>query len=206
MATHIERKEQLTLERRKQILGAALKVFSDRGYGESTMAEVAEEAGVGVGTLYNYYENKDDLLLAIVQNLIVSEGLTSIMSSMDGQGDAHFMNSFLKDRLGFAMGNAQPILFLLFEIQRDPKLRKQYIRQVIGPGIAALEDFIRLQIKKGAFREVDEKIVARTIVGSIIGNALLYRLEQRDSPLSKSRLGEAACEISGLFLRGMEKA
>jgi len=203
MTTRIKRKERIAKSRRKQILRAALSVFSTRGYGESTMAEVAAEAGVGVGTLYNYYENKRDLLISLVQKLMISEGLIHILDKMADQSSRDFMDSLLEERLEFGFGNVQTILFFLFEIQRDAKLQQQYIHKVVGPLIARIEDYIRLQVRRGDFRKVNEKIIARTMTGAIIGSMILYYLEQRDSPLKRANHKEIAHELSGLFMNGL---
>jgi AcrR family transcriptional regulator len=169
------------------------------------MADVARAAGVGVGTLYNYYKNKRDLMISMLQGLLVSEGLVNILDKMDGQSSRQFMDLLLHERLEFAFGNAQTIMFLLFEIQHDDKLRKQYLQQVVGPILNRIEDFIRFQVKSGAFRDVDERVIARTMTGAIIGSALLYRLEQRESPFKKTRLKEVAHELSGLFIDGLAR-
>ena len=205
MVTRIKRKERITRDRRKQILKAALSVFSTKGYGESTMADIAEAAGVGVGTLYNYYKNKRDLLISLVERLLFTEGLISIVSRMDGQGDRQMIDLLLQERLEFAIGNAQTIIFLFFEIQRDAKLRKHYVQKVVNPAITKLEDFIRSQVKRGNFRQVDDRIIARTIMGTLIGSAILYRLEQHDSPFKKAHLKEISGEIGSLFFTGLEK-
>ena len=205
MVTRIKRKERITRDRRKQILKAALSVFSTKGYGESTMADVAEAAGVGVGTLYNYYKNKRDLLISLVERLLFTEGLISIVSRMDGQGDRQMIDLLLQERLEFAIGNAQTIIFLFFEIQRDARLRKHYVQKVVNPAITKLEDFIRSQVKRGNFRQVDDRIIARTIMGTLIGSAILYRLEQHDSPFKKAHLKEISGEIGSLFFTGLEK-
>ncbi len=47
------------------ILKAAVAVFSLRGYHASTVADVAKEAGVATGTIYNYFERKEDLLIEL---------------------------------------------------------------------------------------------------------------------------------------------
>ena len=203
MTTRIKRTEHLTKTRRKQILTAALSVFSTKGYGESTMADVATAAGVGVGTLYNYYKNKRDLLISLVQKLMISQGLIHILDNMADRSSRDFMDSLLEDRLEFGFGNAQTILFLFFEIQRDTKLRRQYLQDVITPLLARIEEYVRLQIRRGDFRKVDEKIISRTMAGAIIGSVLLYSLEQRDSPFKKARLNEISHELSGLFMNGI---
>ncbi len=51
--------------KRRAILDAAQKVFDARGYEAATMEEVAEEAGVSKGTLYNYFQNKEDLFAKV---------------------------------------------------------------------------------------------------------------------------------------------
>jgi AcrR family transcriptional regulator len=205
MTTRLKRKERITKTRRKQILKAALSVFSARGYGESTMSDIAAAAEVGVGTLYNYYKNKRDLLISLVQKLLISESLINILDKMSAQPSRDFMDQLLEERLEFGFENAQTILFLIFEIQRDAKLRHKYMQHVVSPLLARIEDYIRVQVKSGAFRKVDERIIARSLTGVIIGSMILYRLEQRDSPFRKTKLKEIAHELGGLFIDGLER-
>ena len=53
-------------EKRRRILAAAQEVFAERGFDAARMEEVARRARVGKGTLYNYYESKEDLLIHAV--------------------------------------------------------------------------------------------------------------------------------------------
>jgi TetR/AcrR family fatty acid metabolism transcriptional regulator len=50
-------------EKYHQILDAAVKVFAEQGFFQSTVAQIAREAGVADGTIYLYFKNKDDILL-----------------------------------------------------------------------------------------------------------------------------------------------
>jgi len=52
--------------RRERILEAALSAFGELGFEAASMASIAEMAELGVGTLYNYFPSKGDLLLALV--------------------------------------------------------------------------------------------------------------------------------------------
>lgn len=54
---------KLVGERRAQILRAAVKLFSDEGYYTTTIAQIAREAGVSTGLIYQYFGDKDDVLL-----------------------------------------------------------------------------------------------------------------------------------------------
>lgn len=59
-------REAKKLRSRKLILAAARRLFREQGYTETRVDEIAEVAGVAVGTCYNYFEHKGDMLLAIV--------------------------------------------------------------------------------------------------------------------------------------------
>jgi AcrR family transcriptional regulator len=54
---------KLVGERRAQILRAAVKLFSDKGYYTTTISQIAREAGVSTGLIYQYFGDKDDVLL-----------------------------------------------------------------------------------------------------------------------------------------------
>lgn len=66
-------KEEILIEsstnedKKAKILKAAVKVFADKGYNASTMSEIAHEANTAEGTIYNYFDNKSDLLFSIPQ-------------------------------------------------------------------------------------------------------------------------------------------
>ncbi len=47
----------------QQILTAAINVFAERGFSQSTISQIAQEAGVADGTIYLYFKNKDDILV-----------------------------------------------------------------------------------------------------------------------------------------------
>jgi AcrR family transcriptional regulator len=63
----------LVQRRREQIFRAATRVFISRGYHEATVREIAEEAGLSLGSLYSYIRTKEDILY------LVFERLTSVL-------------------------------------------------------------------------------------------------------------------------------
>ena len=70
------RRERQKLEREQRILAAARRLFDRRGYLNTSMEDVARRAGLAVGTLYNYFSSKDQLLVALSQ--IDTEHLLSV--------------------------------------------------------------------------------------------------------------------------------
>ncbi len=54
-------------DKRALIIEAAARIFARRGYGRTVVAEIAAEAGVGKGTIYEYFESKEALFFAVFQ-------------------------------------------------------------------------------------------------------------------------------------------
>ncbi len=61
------RRERQKLSRRRRIVTAARRLFARRGYGATAIEDVAAAAGLAVGTVYNYFPSKGDLLAAIIR-------------------------------------------------------------------------------------------------------------------------------------------
>lgn len=59
-------RERQKTERHRRIVGAAASLFAEVGYEQASMEAIADRAEVSKGTIYNYYQNKGELLLAIV--------------------------------------------------------------------------------------------------------------------------------------------
>jgi AcrR family transcriptional regulator len=69
-----------TEQRRAEILEAALHLFSSKGFHDTTMEEVAREAGVAKGTIYLYFQSKEHLLLALKRDFM--QGLTDVVANI----------------------------------------------------------------------------------------------------------------------------
>ncbi|WP_298836709.1 TetR/AcrR family transcriptional regulator [uncultured Roseobacter sp.] len=59
-------REKQKADRQERILGAAVRLFRASGYRSVRIEDIARDAGVSVGTVYNYYQNKGDILIAVV--------------------------------------------------------------------------------------------------------------------------------------------
>lgn len=62
----LPRREREKLRQRQEMLAAALDLFAQRGYHNTSMHEIAEKAEFAIGTLYKFFENKEDLYKALV--------------------------------------------------------------------------------------------------------------------------------------------
>jgi AcrR family transcriptional regulator len=77
---------QLVEQRHEQIFRAATRVFISRGYHEATVREIAEEAGLSLGSLYSYIRTKEDILYLVFERLTAALR-ESIRAAMQGLTD-----------------------------------------------------------------------------------------------------------------------
>ncbi|MCU4174781.1 TetR/AcrR family transcriptional regulator [Carboxylicivirga sp. N1Y90] len=58
--------EKIREERKQQILNVALEVFADNGFSSTSIAKIAQKAGISKGLIYNYFESKEELVTSIM--------------------------------------------------------------------------------------------------------------------------------------------
>jgi AcrR family transcriptional regulator len=65
-----EQFEEIREKSREKILSAALELFANKGYGSTSIDSIAKKAGISKGLIYNYYESKKSILLAIYEDVM----------------------------------------------------------------------------------------------------------------------------------------
>lgn len=78
--------------KRKQILDTALNLFSDSGFHATSISKIAKEAGISKGLMYNYFDSKEALLFAIVDEIS-----TEIMDMMNPDHDDEITTQEMED-------------------------------------------------------------------------------------------------------------
>jgi AcrR family transcriptional regulator len=198
-------RRRLTPEQREtQILEAALAVFSRRGYDKATVPDIAREAGIAVGTIYNYFPSKREVLVAITEKYIIAP-FKEVANNPPKTGEFGFIFSLIEERLNFGMEGVEKFIPLFVEILHDPELRRDYADKVIRPVMNMMEKLVESRIKAGAFRDVDPSVITRAIGGMVIGFMLLYRMEGEKSPVHKIDRKELANELASLVFTGLIK-
>jgi AcrR family transcriptional regulator len=204
MVKREDRIKQITEKRREQILNAALNIISRYGFDRATIPDVAREAGISVGTIYNYYESKRDLLLAIADKFVI-EPFADFIKRGSTEGDTAFITAIMENRLNFGLDNVGKFLPIFNEVQKDEELRRNYYEKVLKPVMAMMENFVTSRMEQGAFREINPHLLTRAVGGMVIGFMILYRLEGEESPLHKMDRQKMAAELAGLIFQGLRK-
>jgi AcrR family transcriptional regulator len=122
----VQQRSRLTVD---QILEAAARVFAKRGYAGATTNHIAERAGVSIGSLYQYFPNKDTILVALHARHMesASEILRKMMEEALGEKAApeDLLHRFVRQII--EMHASEPALHhvLLYEGPRTPELSKK---------------------------------------------------------------------------------
>jgi AcrR family transcriptional regulator len=194
----IDFKEEMAERRRTQILMGAAKVFAEKGYHKATTKEIAQTAGVSEGTIYNYFDNKRELLLAMIE-LLATQSLKGIILEQAPTDPKEFITLILRDRYQLAQERGHLIAPIMAEIFTDAELREEVYRKILMPVAAHLEQYIQSHIDSGMFRPVNPMVITRAFVGAIVINFAmkLANLDPRYEDISGDVLIE---ELASLFL------
>ena len=82
-----EQFENIRQERKQQILDAALEIFAKNGYYKASISQIAKEANISKGLLYNYFQNKEELLTEVM-----SDGIVYLLRGYGKRTDEPFKN------------------------------------------------------------------------------------------------------------------
>jgi len=118
-------KEAITEARRAQILDAAGEVFAEKGFHSATIRDVARAAGVADGTIYNYFKNKNDLLIAMVNRLGEISQFAQYIEQLAGEASPEQLLTFILDnRTELLDRNRTKVQALMPQIISDAELRR----------------------------------------------------------------------------------
>lgn len=198
----------LVEERKAQILAAATKVFARKGFERATIAEIAREAGVAEGSIYNYFKNKGDLLISIPRQ-IVGPRIQGLFPGGEVPLDGAVAPEVLLTRaaenvIGLATENTEAIRVILSALPTlSPALRQKYVQDVVLLALRALEGYIQAQVRAGVFRrDLNPAIAARAFPGMLFLTLLLQEMMQPEVA-ERIEYPEFIANIVQLYLYGV---
>src|SRR5215204_1438961 len=189
--------------RREQILRAATRVFAEKGFSRATTREVAREAGISEGTIYNYFEDKYALLMATMDVLNETERRAGDFEASLAENFEDFVEAYLHHRMAVIWDNREVFRVVLSEMLVNARLRERYMREVVEPTMEIGEENFRERIKQGKARATDVALATRAGAAAVLGLLVLGLLGDEEVG---ARWDEAAGVLSGMLLHGLEKS
>jgi AcrR family transcriptional regulator len=181
MTTQDPIRQQLIEARRSQILDAAARVFAKKGFHRATTREIASTAGISEGTIYNYFDNKNSLLIGIMFRLAQLESLNDeLMGALQGDVREFFVAMFSQRSVRIQQGQ-EMLNAILPEVMVNPELRAYFYEQFVLRIAMLLEQYIQTRVELGHIQPVDAALAARGMQAMFIG-LLIFRI-LGDEPL-----------------------
>ncbi len=160
-------------EKRALIIEAAAKVFARRGFSGTLMADIAVAAGIGKGTLYEYFDSKEDLFFAVFEWFVQATEAEATVSISALGGSVTERLDALSDSLMNSWAQMKDMYSLVMEFwsaSASSQMRERF-KQAFKNGYSNFRQIvsalIREGIQRGEFRpEVDAESVAAALVGT----------------------------------------
>jgi AcrR family transcriptional regulator len=180
--------------RREQILDAAVKLFITQGYENSSVDEIAKEAGLSKGSIYWYFKSKLEILFEITDRY-VEESQAEILrlAKLDAHGPESFYLCHREMTQCKDEESASTLLFnqLVALAGRHPEISER-LREYHGRWIQTASGLVREGVERGYFKPVDPILIAQAITAMYDG---LYMRKQMDPTLDVVSVLETATRL-----------
>ncbi len=193
---------QLTAARRSQILDAATELFAEQGFNKTTVRKVAQRAGVADGTIYNYFKNKNDLLMGILHRLNESELRDLHFEEGREQPFDQFLPAYTEKRLREMAQYAPALRAIIPQLIIDEELREQMMSSMMGPTIDISNRYFSDLVAKGEIRDLDPMLVS-TFILMVLSGFMLPTIFGDDA--AEPEYTALSQMLSDLILNGIRK-
>lgn len=159
----------LKKNRREEILKAAIRVFSQKGYHETSISNIIKKAGIARGTFYLYFENKRQIFDSILDNLLIEidRCIKRIEIGKEVPNPLEQLRANLTRVFTLFVKNPELSRILLRHATGLDKESDQKITEFFDNIAHKIEEAIRLGIKMGLLRECSSRITSHCILGCI---------------------------------------
>jgi len=184
------------------ILEAAVKVFARQGFYQSTIAQIAKEAGVADGTIYLYFKNKDDILVHFFsyRTKEVFDRFRAEVKKADSSLDK--LRNLVRRHLAEFQRDRDMAVVYQVETHQNSRLAESQIREMSKMYQDLVSDIVELGQQDGSIRkDLYVGLVKRFILGAVdeVINTWLHSEKEYD-------LVSMADPLVELFVRGIGTA
>jgi len=155
------------LDRRKHIMGVAARVFAEKGYYATTIADLAQAAGIAKGTIYWYFNNKRAIMLAILDD--ISHEITGTFTTIlrDAPDGLDALLQCIEPALVLLEKHGPIYLMYFLEIGSTDSSIQEKFRQIYSNVHAGAMTAVERGIKEGKIRKVNPDIAAYGVMGLV---------------------------------------
>lgn len=199
----LSRREREKNQHKEEILDSALRLFSEKGFYNVSMQEIAEESEFGVGTLYNFFESKEQLFIELMEAGIEKFGQTLIPILDSNKKEQEKLSEFIEAHIELIESNIKLIKLYVSQygsvtmVNPVPQKQSNDLSILIQK---KLESIINAGIKKRIFRCVHAEIAALSLCATLKA----FMIESSGN-FDKAKTKEGFSEIENLFMNSFLK-
>lgn len=203
----LSRAERNRMQLRADIVEAAFVEFSERGYHQTAIADIAQRLGIGHGTFYRYFENKRDILDQVINDtmrkltdLLAGENAPTAVATLDDYREqCRRISARFRE---FARANPGALRLVLLEATSiDAEMTRRIFDLVNVSGLMTAA-YLSNGVQHGYFRtDLDCEATGHAIIGMIMAGIMRFLIAP-DDEAALERYGEA---IVSLLAAGMAK-
>jgi len=192
--------------RPEEILDAALELFTEKGFSSTRMIDVARKAGISKGTLYLYFESKENIFQALVKTVLspmVDEAETAFKQFEGSSADLirEFVAGWWANIWHSPLSAIPKLIFS--EAGNFPEMAEFYTETIVKRVRGLFEKAIQRGIDNHEFKNCDTRSAARLLMAPVIqANIWKHSLKPYDDELNAQTYIELHLEI---FLSGLQK-
>lgn len=184
--TKLSRAERQRLQLQADIVEAAFLEFSNRGYHQTAISDIAQRLGIGHGTFYRHFENKRDIL-----QHVISDTIQKIMALLTGENAPQAFNNIeeyreqcqrISERLRtFAHENPLTLKLLLLEATSIDANMTKFVQNLMQMGGVLTAHYLKHGVELHIFRaDLDCENTGHNIIGMITNGALRFLANPND--------------------------
>lgn len=179
------KRQELSEERKNEILDAALEVFGELGLQEASVDDVVERAGLSKGTLYWYFKSKDRLIGALMKRFFAQE-LGKIRELQKGRGSVRErLLRYSRDVENVVKRMPRALTLEFYAVAVRQKTVRKFLGELYVTYCNELAELLREGINRGEFVKMDTSQMSAAITGLCEGLILLWALEPNAFPFER---------------------
>lgn len=166
------RRELQKQERRNQLLDVARKLFAEKGLENTTIKDIADEAGVAQGLLYHYFRSKDEVFWAIIARDNPFPVMSEVLASAGERPAREVLVQAGLRAYTLLTERSELFRIVIREFTTRPEMQQGF-KVVQSIAIGLLTRYLEARITAGELRPHNPDITARMLMGSVFAGYLL---------------------------------
>jgi AcrR family transcriptional regulator len=177
-----------TARRKKKIIQVATQLFSEKGYHDVTIDEVATKAGIAKGTIYLYFESKERLYLEILENCFesIESRIEKEVSKTDPASEK--LRKVLRLIFGFYRQNLDVLRILSRDETHLIREHYQFTERWRERRVRLYEKILEKGVKEGFFRPMNTRLVALIVFGLVRSVMFFYKTDKSAEEMAEEVL------------------